>query len=103
MKTNDNTNLRIHVKLKPHTLRSEFLMAAMEDHYAERLLSLFRNSAGDAQHAHDQWVNLSRPVYHKWSTYNKIALEDICHDFNLLPSETKLLTAVVTFDTLTPR
>lgn len=83
------------MKIKLHPpLRRAFEMAALEQQYASRLTELF-GSVADAKQSHDEWRVMHQPVVHHWTTYNAIAMQEVCSP--LLPSERRLMVAEVTF------
>lgn len=85
--------MTLKITLAPN-LRPAFELAAAEDRYANRLVELFETAAF-AKEAHDDWVNQSRPAFHRWVTYNNLALEEATKPW--LPSERRKVSAVVTF------
>lgn len=82
------------VTLLPRGLRTQFEMTAMEGEYHDRLLQLSGNEV-EAEKLHNSFNRQLKPVFHKWSAYNKIALEESTR--TLSPSEKRMVSAVVEF------
>lgn len=84
----------VKVTMLPSNLRTEFEMARMATSYRDRLLVLCTGVV-NAKALRDEFNSFLRPVFHKWDTYNKVALEESTK--GLSPSERSKVSAKIEF------